>query len=244
MLMAGCIAATVSACKKTNTTPPAISVSNKVKTIVYIDSTSLYRYRIVYNAKSDVDSIIKTSRNDTFPTQIQKFNYYGDSMCQVVFYTHSNSGYTPTMGPSISYNSAGAVIRSLYSGYADYYMYSGAELKTYVGGPLHGSGLGQQDYRWSGGDLVQIQYNLSGAQLRTFSYDASKELYHDFQPLPDDYVWNGKQGHSTKHLCTGYSGPDYDMKFYYEFDAEGRIIKKVDVGGLVHDTTATSTYGY
>ena len=239
-----CVLAALSSCgkKKNSDSAPVVPViNNKVKTVDNELTAVLTHYRIVYDAKTNVDSMIITvvSGKDTMTGPQVKFNYSGDSLCRIDQYSGTAGAYTT----AVSYNADGAPTQITDMFLTQYFTYNNRELTMYkVVGHVGGPDPGYFTCKWSDGDMVfRIPPNSSDTEK--YIYDTTRMLNRDYQPMPDDYLWNGRQGYSTRHLLTSIKGGTSETDYFYNFDAKGRLIKKRTVAGASRDTS-TSIYGY
>ncbi len=240
-LLTICMITTVYSCKKSNNGngPDPGPVSYNARTMDYEHAHIHYTYRIAYNSKNDVDSIISTgvpNPSDYYDKQI--FTYYGDSACHITKWANGGISQPDVY---LSYNADGMVTRSLTLNDSEYNTYSGKELNrvTTQAQYLKYDRL----YTWSDGDLVK-SLNVDSSLRYTVVYDMSKQVNRDFYPLPDTYLKTGKPDNSSKHLPTRRNSlSDYSISYDYTFDTKGRLTKMTKVYLDVMDTMIY-TYGY
>ena len=231
--------AAISCKKKSNDTTSPIdpTVNYRAKTMDFRDISGKHTLsRMVYNANGFLDSMISTgpALSDT-----KKFNWYGDTACRVVI-TFDPPNSSQNIETYQTYNSDGALTTFTTPSDAQVFSYIGRELHQ-IHHDLGVMGADYETYTWANGDLYQVLASDTVVQV-TYTYDTTKQVYRNFLPLPTDYL-SGRLGYTSKHLLTRVITTSDDRHYFYDFDANGRVLKQYVVTAATKDT-ATYTYGY
>lgn len=212
-----CISFSVCAfsCKKKGGAAPFSDV--RIATVDFYHSGEIEHYHIVYDQYYNVDSIVRTGDGTALGNNgYKKFTYFGSSYSIT---DESNFSFT------VQANTSGQILKILTADTLIMH-YNGSQLgaldtKTALPSYPYYK-VTTVYYTWTNGDVTGV--GPAGGTDNIYGYDLSKsgqpgELFRiaDFLVYGRSYI---KNTHLAKYLITG---SDTVEKYYYQFEATGRL---------------------